>query len=103
VSRLSLTRTEFICYDAHSGHRMSEVLPEPNREDLLHLDIDCRLSWLWVAIWQTEDWDVDTVAGFVRYAYGQGYWEALTEARRGSLYRIHGYPIPKRQPKDKSS
>jgi hypothetical protein len=71
----------------------------PTKEDLLFLDVDCRLAWLWREAWDIGCWDLEWAARYFRYAYGQGYWDALREYRRGQLYRDHRIPIPKREPK----
>ena len=71
----------------------------PTRQELMDLDIDLRLTWLWHAIWTVPDLDLEFVASCVRFAYGAGYFDALTEEVRGKLYREHAYDVPKRRPK----
>jgi hypothetical protein len=75
-----------------------EAQTQPTRLDLLELDIDLRLAELWAQAAETEEWDLDTVAAFMRAAYGQGYCDSLAEDRPGSLCIDHGYRVPGRQP-----
>ncbi len=71
---------------------------EPSRIELLELDIDTRITNLWREL---EDFDAlldhSQVAAFMRAAYGQGYSDAHTEERHGSLCRDHGYRVPERR------
>jgi hypothetical protein len=68
----------------------------PSRVDLLELDIDIRLADLWRETMDVKEWDVPTIAAFLRSAYGQGYHDALTEEKRGSLCSDNGYRVPGR-------
>jgi hypothetical protein len=70
----------------------------PSRIELLELDIDLRLSDLWIEACEVSDWSLEVVAAFMRAAYGKGYCDALTEDAPGSLCRDHGYRIPARNP-----
>ena len=67
--------------------------PVPSRIDLLELDIDIRLHSLWEQADETN-WTTETVAAFIRAAYGIGYCDALTEERSGQLCHDHGYRVP---------
>lgn len=69
---------------------------EPTRLDLLELDIDTRLVHLWAETADIVAWDLETVAAFMRAAYGMGYTAALTEDPPGSLCVDHGYKVPAR-------
>jgi hypothetical protein len=68
----------------------------PSRIELLELDIDLRLADLWAEACGVSEWNLDTVAAFLRAAYGKGYCDALTEDDPGSLCHDHGYRIPAR-------
>ncbi len=68
----------------------------PSRIELLELDIDLRLTDLWVEVADVTEWNLEVVAAFMRAAYGKGYCDALTEDAPGSLCRDHGYRIPAR-------
>ena len=70
----------------------------PSRIELLELDIDLRLSDLWIEACEVSDWSLEVVAAFIRAAYGKGYCDALTEDAPGALCRDHGYRIPSRNP-----
>ena len=70
----------------------------PSRIELLELDIDLRLADLWAEACGVSEWNLDTVAAFLRAAYGKGYCDALTEDAPGSLCRDHGSRIPDRKP-----
>lgn len=71
---------------------------EPSAADLLHLDIDVRIGVdVWVQLWEAEEWDDDVLGAALRFAYGLGYYDALTESPRGKLCRDHGFPIPVRE------
>lgn len=69
----------------------------PSRIELLELDIDLRLTDLWVEASEVEEWSLDVVAALMRAAYGKGYCDALTEDEPGSLCRDHGYIVPDRK------
>lgn len=69
----------------------------PSRIELLELDIDLRLTDLWVEASEVEEWSLDVVAALMRAAYGKGYCDALTEDEPGSLCRDHGYVVPDRK------
>jgi len=62
----------------------------------LTIDIDCRIAGLWAEADRVETWDIETVAAFMRAAYGMGYTQALGEDVRGRLFREHGYRLPTR-------
>ena len=68
-----------------------------HRIDRLELDIDCRIASLWAEAEHIETWDIETVAAFMRAAYGMGYTDALGEDVRGRLCREHNYAVPKRR------
>ena len=70
----------------------------PTRIELLELDIDLRLTDLWREALETDEWNLQVAAAFMRAAYGKGYCDALTEEDHGSLCRDHGYRIPLRNP-----
>jgi hypothetical protein len=70
---------------------------EPNRIDLLELDIDLRLADLWREAGEISDWNLEVVAAFMRAAYGKGYCDSLTEDSPGSLCEEHGYRVPGRR------
>lgn len=67
-----------------------------DRVTLLELDLDTRLVDLWAEAAVVSEWDVPTVAAFMRAAYGKGYTDALREPTRGKLCREHGYRAPRR-------
>jgi hypothetical protein len=70
---------------------------QPTAEDLLHLDIDLRIGVDgWTQVWGIDDWDDELLAAILRFAYGRGYLEALTEPERGKLCRDHGLAVPSR-------
>lgn len=80
-------------------------LPNPSRVDILELDIDIRLLDLWreLGITATQNggaFDMDTVAAYMRAAYGKAYCDALLESpqERGSLCADHGYRVPAPRP-----
>ena len=50
----------------------------PSRIDLLELDIDLRLADLWREAADIGEWNLEVVAAFMRPAYGNGYFEALS-------------------------
>jgi hypothetical protein len=77
---------------------------EPTRADLLCLDIDSRLGWLWAEAWEVARWTEELVGPFLRAAYGTGYLDALKERRPGELCRDHGLRVPgiSSMPKDQS-
>jgi hypothetical protein len=68
----------------------------PTALELLELDLDARLLALWFEAWTVKEWDQQLAAPFFRVAYWQGYSDALTEGRRGCLYRDHGQAVPTR-------
>lgn len=70
---------------------------KPGRVELLELDIDIRLADLWKEMDDVAEWDLVSVAIFMRAAYGKGYSDALkddTAGNRGELCSDHGYKIP---------
>lgn len=70
---------------------------QPSRADLLELDIDLRIADLWRQAADISEWDMESVAAFMRAAYGQGYCDSLSEDRPASLCTDHGYRVPQRQ------
>jgi hypothetical protein len=69
---------------------------EPSAEDLLHLDIDVRIGAdLWAL--GIEEYDDEVLGAVLRFAYGRGYYDALSEPQRGQLCRDHGFAVPKRR------
>jgi hypothetical protein len=69
----------------------------PTRIELLELDIDLRIADLWREALETEEWNLQVAAAFMRAAYGKGYCDALTEDAPGSLCEEHGYKVPERR------
>ncbi len=74
---------------------------KPTRIDLLELDIDVRLAGLWKEVDKIDEWNLKTVATFIRAAYGKGYCDARTEDEpdQGELCLEHGYRAPQPIPK----
>jgi len=70
----------------------------PTRIELLELDIDLRLTDLWREALETDEWNLQVAAAFMRAAYGKGYCDALVEDTPGSLCEEHGYKVPERRP-----
>lgn len=73
----------------------------------LEVDVDTRLAGAWELVWQGEfrlaelidgdDQLAAEVGSLLRFAYGRGYVDALSEeseGRRGELCRAHGYRLP---------
>jgi len=80
-------------------------LPRPSRIEILELDIDIRMHELWKELGITAAqnggvFDIDTVATYMRAAYGIAYCDALKENpnERGSLCEDHGYRVPLPRP-----
>jgi hypothetical protein len=70
---------------------------EPTEADLLDLDIDLRIGVeAWVELWTAEEATDALLSALLRFAYGRGYNDALTEPRRGQLCRDHGFHVPTR-------
>ncbi len=70
----------------------------PTPSQMLQLDIDMRLgAELWAQVWEATDWTDEAFAAFLRFAYGRGYQDALTEPRRGQLCLDHGLVVPRRE------
>jgi len=69
----------------------------PTRIELLELDIDLRLADLWREALETDEWNLQVAAAFMRAAYGKGYCDALVEDLPGSLCEEHGYKVPERR------
>lgn len=70
---------------------------QPPTLDGLEVELDARLLSVWLRAWEVEGWDREIVGPFLRLAYGTGYRDALTEARRGTLYKMLGQPVPARR------
>ena len=71
-------------------------MEERNLEDLA-TDIDFRIMELWMSAQEIDEWDIETVAAYMRAAYGRGYIDALNEHKLGEyakLCRDHGFRIP---------
>jgi len=70
-------------------------LPDcPTPADLLALDIDLRLAELWSATSEVDHWHEEQLWALLRFAYGRGYHDALTESQRGRLCQEHGLLVP---------
>ena len=84
------------CNEIHqTGSRVSR---KPSVAELLELDIDSRIGVeCWRETWATVGLEDETVAALLRYAYGQGYTDALTEPHLGQLCDDHGLRVPKRR------
>ena len=80
-----------------AGPTLPRMTKEPSRIELLELDIDLRLADLWREALETEEWNLDVAAAFMRAAYGKGYCDSLTEDTPGSLCEEHGYKVPERR------
>jgi hypothetical protein len=83
-----------------SGRPPTDETPsaEPTAEDLLCLDIDLRIGVDgWAQVWEMADWSDQTLAAVIRFAYGCGYLEALSESVRGKLCQDHGFAVPSRR------
>lgn len=60
----------------------------------LEADIDFRLFQVWAMVWS----GAPTLGNCLRFAYAQGYQDALVEARdgrAGELLKEHGLVLPK--------
>lgn len=70
------------------------------RLEHLELDIDLRIRDLWQMLDdefpELEEYR-ETVAAFMRAAYGRGYVDSLMEPLRGQLCKEHGYTVPSRK------
>jgi hypothetical protein len=66
------------------------------RKHELAMAIDLRLADLWAEIFGVDPARIDQelLGWFLRAAYGQGYTDALREARRGQLCLDLGYRVP---------
>ena len=64
--------------------------------DQIATAIDLRLADLWAEVFDLPPDTIDTelLGWFLRAAYGQGYTDALREARRGQLCLDLGYAVP---------
>ena len=70
---------------------------EPSPFDLIQVDVDVRLgAYVWTHLWELDEWSEDAIAAVLRFAYGLGYCDALTESERGKLFRDHGCSVPAR-------
>lgn len=66
--------------------------------DAIGLEVDMRLTDVWSMLFERgDDADTEFIGWLLRLAYVTGYWDALSEAERGSLCRQLGYPIPERR------
>jgi hypothetical protein len=77
-----------------------EMMPpvEPTPEDLLKLDIDLRIGVeAWALLWDVDDSSDEQLAAVLRFAYGQGYLQALSELEWGKLCRDYGFAVPRRR------
>lgn len=70
---------------------------EPTSADLLELDIDLRIGVeAWTELWTTEEASESLLSALLRFAYGRGYVDALSEPIRARLCRDHGFRVPRR-------
>lgn len=67
--------------------------------DRIGLEVDMRLTDVWAMLFEQGDAQPDTefLGWLLRLSYVTGYWDALSEQRRGELCEQLGYPIPERQ------
>ena len=63
-----------------------------DRFEALCFDIDLRIRPLWEHIDEVAEWDLETVAAYLRAAYGKGYADAFRDG--GSLFTDNGYSMP---------
>lgn len=68
----------------------------PVASDPLEIDLDTRLHLAWEMLTPGVAGRFDVMAALLRYAYGQGYWDALVEPVRGELCAAHGFTVPAR-------
>jgi hypothetical protein len=73
------------------------VSSRPPTIEQIEAELDARLLSVWLQAWETDEWDIGIVGPFLRLAYGTGYRDALTESRRGTLYKTIGQAVPARQ------
>jgi hypothetical protein len=73
------------------------ALMRPTVPDLLELDIDTRLAEVWFQVWAQGEWSFTELGPLLRFAYGRGYSDALSEPERGQLCRDHGFVVPARR------
>lgn len=86
------------CYAGPVASRDETPHTEPTAVDLLQLDIDLRIGAdLWVEASEIGEWNEERLWAFLRFAYGRGYHDALTEPQRGKLCRDHGLGVPRRE------
>lgn len=69
---------------------------EPERLELLKLEVDTRLADLWTHLHDGE-LTVELVASLMRASYGRGYVDAMQDPNPGRWIREHGYSTPKRR------
>lgn len=64
------------------------------RVERLSIDIDTRMFSIWPVLAETFDnEELEIIAPFLRWAYGQGWTDALKE-ERGKLARDNDYAVP---------
>jgi hypothetical protein len=73
------------------------VARDPERVELLELDVDVRLSSIWQEAFGIDEWTLEQVAPFMRLAYARGHYDALTEPNPSEFYRVNGYREPERR------
>jgi hypothetical protein len=60
----------------------------------LFLDIDVRLTGIWIDSLAIRRWTAAKRLAFFRAAWASGYMHGLTESPPGDLLRTHGLPTP---------
>lgn len=67
--------------------------------DKIGLEVDMRLTDVWSMLFERGDEALDDefLGWLLRLAYVTGYWDALSEADRGTLCHQLGYPVPERR------
>src|SRR5207248_63904 len=86
---------------------LDSVMPRRVRGNGTQLDIDIDLR-IGVAVWtdvldSLDGKDVELLGSLLRLVYGLGYYDALTEPKRGSLCSDNGFAIPQRRSPASSS
>lgn len=74
-----------------------QVSNGPSTLERIEAELDARLLPVWLQAWEIDGWDLGIVGPFLRLAYGMGYRDALTESRRGALYKTLGQAVPARK------